>query len=109
MIHDYLSMGWPKLLMDGLTVLCCVLVLFGCVCRVNMLNWRKHQISWVVLYTMISAFAMGLAVDILTFAASAPSWYAVVGVSAGLLHLWNTWSLWRDEPPNYTEKGYTKE
>ena len=104
--NEYLSMGWLKPLLDFLTLIVCGLVLLGSVCRVTMLDCEIHKFSWTVLYILLAVFSAGLTVDVMTFAGLSPSWYGVIGVLAGLLHLCSTFRLWRHEPPPYTRKDF---
>ena len=105
-MNDYLTLGWLRFATDAAMIGACAAVIFICICRVNMLNWRTYKISWSAVYATMSVFAGGVAADIANL--DQPRWYVVAGLLGLLLHLSTSWRLWRIKPPEYTRKGYKR-
>ncbi len=83
----------------------CVFMLVGCVCRVRLMSCRRTGMMWILLHTLLVAVAVRLGLDLLFTGQS--DWLFGLVVLAGNAYLVATWRLWANEPPPYTNKGFT--
>lgn len=103
-VTDFCS--YNQWLLNVLIVLGCVVVMVGCICRVNLLDSR-NALGWVLAYVLMAGLAMRLLLNALHQANT--SWYAVLGVLAALMHLFSTQRVWKDDAPPFTQRNFMLE
>lgn len=81
-------------------VVACALVLAGCICRIGLMQSRRNRFSWWLIYASLSAYALGVGLDLLT--GRYVDWYEICGIGGILLYLERTRGQWRDGPPTET-------
>lgn len=98
---------WPMAiwaLLGGLTwklVGLCLLVgfvLLAAICRINMINARKHRYSFVMMYLCLVLFAGGTLADCLT-TGNYPSAWAICGLIAAAVNIINSRERWMLDVP----------
>lgn len=80
-----------------IVVLLSGLVLFGAICRLDVMMVEKHKISWGIMYICYAAFAASCALKSYEEG-------AVFGLLACSLNLILTKHMWEDAPPTSVEK-----
>lgn len=91
-------------LLDGLTWqmagLCSLVgfVLLAAICRINMINARKHRYSFVMMYLCLVLFAGGTLADCLT-TGHYPSAWAICGLIAAAVNIINSRERWLLDVP----------
>ncbi len=81
----------------------CLGVLIGCICRIDLLDPKRHRLGWRLLYILFSAYAGGVLMDL--WVLGQVDWYEGAGVAGVLLHISLTRKLWRCGPPPETLKA----
>lgn len=84
-------------------VAACLLVLAGCICRVDLMRGGRHKAGWLLLYLLWGPFAGGVAIDLVRD--RDVDWWTCWGIAGVLVHLVLTRRLWRHGPPHETTKG----
>lgn len=85
-----------------LGVLACALIVFACICRVNLMHYGRSKPGWIALYILYAPFAGGMLIDLLTWPAKV-DWWSCFGIAGILLHLVLTRNHWALGAPIYTE------
>lgn len=80
-----------------LTLSLSIVVLFGAICRLDVLMLSKHKFSWGAMYICYAAFASSCALK------QYDEGY-MFGLVACTLNLFLTKHLWDESPPPSTEK-----
>ena len=81
----------------------CLVVLAGCICRIDMMRPEKNAIGWRAMYIMAAPFAGGTMIDLL--AGHQVNWYTSWGMATMFMHFLLTRGFWRHGSPGYTMKG----
>lgn len=81
-------------------------LIVAAICRLNMLNVRRHYYRWIAVYLLMSIFAAGSLADCLT-TGELPTPWTLAGLLAAAMNILTTRDRWIDGAPWQAEKpGY---
>ncbi len=84
-------------------VLACLSIGLAVICRINMLNSRRHKLSWIAMLVCMAAYAAGIALQVM--AGQALTVHEAAGVAGLLLYVHISLANWKNAPPRMAEKG----
>lgn len=96
-------MEFFDLVIRGVVVLSCLTIGLAVVCRINMLNARKHKLSWIAMLVCMAAYAAGIALQVV--GGSSLTAHEAMGVAGLLLYVHISLANWQKAPPRMAEKG----
>lgn len=73
-------------------------ILVAAICRINMLDVRKHRYSFALVYLLLALFAGGTLADYLT-TDQTPSLWSICGLLAAAVNIWLTRDRWPNDVP----------
>lgn len=79
----------------------CALVIFACICRVNVMRYGQNRFGWIAIYIMFAPFALGMAIDLLS-KPDIVEWWSCFGLVGVALHIVLTRHHWSRGAPGYT-------
>lgn len=74
----------------------CGFVIVAGVCRVDLLELRKHKILYTMSFVLFPTYAVALAIRLLETGRLDVAWLGLVAIAA---HLAATMDIWKDGPP----------
>jgi hypothetical protein len=81
----------------------CALVLFACVCRIDLMRSGRSRASWFLVYLCFAMYALGVLLDL---AVSRPvDWYEGAGIGGLMLFMVLTRKSWHGEPAPETNSA----
>ncbi len=85
-----------------------VLVLVGCICRLERLDKRYHNAKYIALYALMGLWAGARLIEAMQTAHGGLDWVDLAGLVAGALHIHLTLPFWRGgRVPSLAERSNT--
>ena len=96
-------MEWVDLFIRTVVAVACGVVCSACVCRLNLLKYRRHKSSWIAMFVFMGGFSMGTLLQVM--GGEALTFQQGFALIAFCLYLRISMDTWRSSPPPRALKG----
>ncbi len=85
-----------------IVAIACAGIIAAAICRVGMMNRKRHKASWWGMLVSMGGFALGTAIEVLS--GGPLTWHAAFGLLGIGLYILISKQTWQDAPPERARK-----
>lgn len=88
--------------MRTVIAMACAAILAACICRVGVMNSKRHKLSWWLMFACMGGFSLGTAIEVL--AGGPLTWHAAAGLVGIGMYIVISMQTWKKQPPDRARK-----